>query len=588
MTRTVIAANETRLQRLDMLGDDLLRVDGAIAVSDEDESVRFTGPTLGARIVNDGSIENLAEDGRAIRFEEETGETIRAEIVNRGLIHSVNDAIQIDNGDLASGTIRIRNDVGGEIRADEGQAIDFGDAVDDFVGRIDNKGLIASGENDGVKLGGVGKLNNSGVIAGGDARGYSDGADGVSFEDEATGSVVNSGTISGDRHGVDAGEDSDIRVVNQVGGVITGRNGSGVGSDGSATVINYGTITGAFSDSEGSDTHGTDVGEDDGGGPDGFNDGDGDGVDIDFEAHIFNYGLIRGTGAGGTGSDGLPNTAEGVAAGGGEIHNFEGARIFGADVGILIDDSSQGGAQFATTIANEGAITGGESYAIRIVGDQDDTVENGGRIVGGDGVAIDFGGGDDRLAVLSGSKITGLTLGGDGLDTLDYSRLSAGATVDLDSGTATRTGGVEGFESVIGSRFADSLAGDDGANRLEGGRGADLLEGRGGDDTLVGGAGDDAFRLSGAPGAGFATIADFADGDRIELSGAAFALDLGALKRSAFAMGTEAADASDRIIYDQSSGLLLYDADGNGDGAAVLIAELMDGTALTRGDFFVV
>lgn len=589
MARTVIKDGETRSERLDLEGSDRLRVIGAFSVSDEDETARFTGPTDGARIVNEGTIENRAEEGRAIRFEEETGTTIDAAIVNDGLIRSADDAIQIDNGDLASGVVRVMNGAGGEIRSGEGQAIDFGDAVDEFLGRVVNDGLIASGENDGVKFGGVGQLVNTGRIVGGDAALYSDGADGVSFEDEATGRVVNEGRILGDRHGVDAGEDSDITVTNHEGGVIIGRNGSGVGSDGSATVINHGVITGAFSDSEGSDVHGSEVGEEDGGGPDGINDGDGDGVDVDFEAHIVNYGMIRGTGAGGTGSDGLPNTAEGVAAGGGVIENHHGARIFGADVGILIDDSSQGGAQFDTRIVNDGSIVGGESFAVRLVGDRDDTIVNGGRIVGGGDVAIDFGGGDDRLVLEDGSKIVGLTEGGEGDDTLSYGNLASVAIVDLASGDATGTSGVAGFENVNGSRGDDAISGDDAANRLSGGRGDDALDGRAGDDTLTGGAGDDAFRFTEAPGSGFATIGDFGRGkDVLELSGEAFDLALGKLKAAAFVIGTEAQDRSDRIVYDQSSGALFYDADGSGDGAAVLFAELVDGTELSRADFLIV
>lgn len=39
-----------------------------------------------------------------------------------------------------------------------------------------------------------------------------------------------------------------------------------------------------------------------------------------------------------------------------------------------------------------------------------------------------------------------------------------------------------------------------------------------------------------------------------------------------FALGTAANHANDRLIYDQGSANIYYDADGNGAGAAVLFA----------------
>lgn len=585
MTRIVIDEDEIRTRRLDVAAEDDLRVRGVITVDDEDESVRFEFPTDGAKIVNYGVIENTADEGRAIVIKEEVGDTFNAVFDNRGEIRSEDDAIKIDSGDLVSGKLVIKNGADGVIHSDIGQALDLADATGDFLSVVRNQGVITSGENDGVKIGGVGQVINSGRIIGGSDDVYFDGVDGVTFDDGATGTVRNSGRIEGDRHGVDAGDGTVIKVINEEGGRIVGHNGSGVGSDGTGTVINYGTIIGAFSDSEGSDTHGSTVGEDDGGGPDGINDGDGDGVDIDFEAHIFNYGVIKGTGAGGTGSDGMPNTSEGIAAGGGEIYNYEGATISGAGNGILIDDSSQGGAGFETLIDNQGLIKGVAGFAIKIVGDQNDTIVNDGKIVGGGGVAIDFGGGDDALVVKDNSEIVGLTSGGEGDDTLDYSQFSEGVRVNLTTGKATGTGGVEGFETVIGSDHDDRLVGDANTNLLIGGDGDDFLASKGGNDTLIGGDGDDTFHIGSEGGA--VVIQDFAQGeDKISL-GKVFGLTAGELSADSFAMGTAAQDASDRIIYDAATGDLFFDADGAGGADAIKIATLSAGLDLGADDFLI-
>jgi Ca2+-binding RTX toxin-like protein len=50
---------------------------------------------------------------------------------------------------------------------------------------------------------------------------------------------------------------------------------------------------------------------------------------------------------------------------------------------------------------------------------------------------------------------------------------------------------VGGFESVVGSPFADVIVGSNGANQIDGGGGTDAIYGRGGDDSLFGGADGD-------------------------------------------------------------------------------------------------
>ena len=110
---------------------------------------------------------------------------------------------------------------------------------------------------------------------------------------------------------------------------------------------------------------------------------------------------------------------------------------------------------------------------------------------------------------------------------------------------------------------------------------------------LTGGGGVDIFRFDVAPSTANAdVITDFTSGsDRIALDPAAFA-SLGALGNfvagdARFAAGagfSSGRDASDRVVYDTSTGKLYYDADGSGAGAAQLIATLSNRPALAATD----
>ena len=205
---------------------------------------------------------------------------------------------------------------------------------------------------------------------------------------------------------------------------------------------------------------------------------------------------------------------------------------------------------------------------------------------------IGGGAGDDLL--LGGLGNDTLT-GGAGIDTASYETATAAVTVNLVTGKATGGAGSDTLaqiENVIGGAGNDVITGNAGANTLLGGAGNDRLISGGGADILAGGKGADTFVLA----AGSATppvIADFAkaDGDKIELSLALFA-GIGTagqpLSAAAFALGNQALQADDRIIYDHFTGALLYDADGSGSGAAVLIAQLANHAALTATDFVLV
>lgn len=142
---------------------------------------------------------------------------------------------------------------------------------------------------------------------------------------------------------------------------------------------------------------------------------------------------------------------------------------------------------------------------------------------------------------------------------------------------------------LIGSHAADgtgnaldnSITGNDAANVLDGGLGA---------DTLTGGSGADSFVFDSALGAGNVDrITDFISGvDSLRLDPAIFtALPAGALSPDAFALGTAAQDADDRILYDAATGSLRYDPDGAGGSDAQVFATVTPGTALSASDFLI-
>jgi Ca2+-binding RTX toxin-like protein len=132
-------------------------------------------------------------------------------------------------------------------------------------------------------------------------------------------------------------------------------------------------------------------------------------------------------------------------------------------------------------------------------------------------------------------------------------------------------------------------------NRIVGGAGNNILNGGLGTDTMTGGAGGDRFVFNTAlTPANVDTITDFnVDHDTIGLDDAIFSAlsGVGVLDTAEFAwtLDGEAADATDRIVYDASSGNLFYDADGSGAGGKLLFATIAPHLAgLTNADFVVV
>jgi len=161
--------------------------------------------------------------------------------------------------------------------------------------------------------------------------------------------------------------------------------------------------------------------------------------------------------------------------------------------------------------------------------------------------------------------------------------------------------GGSGSDMLRGGTAPDTLAGGGGRDWLYGGSNGDVLKGRAGQDTLYGGRGAD--KLIGGPGNDrfvfkealdsmkIDTIVDFTPGhDQIWLSRSDFGGigGEGTLSASAFHVGAAAADAGDRIIYNDANGDLIYDANGNAAGGATRFAALDPGLHLTHGDFLVI
>jgi Ca2+-binding RTX toxin-like protein len=110
-------------------------------------------------------------------------------------------------------------------------------------------------------------------------------------------------------------------------------------------------------------------------------------------------------------------------------------------------------------------------------------------------------------------------------------------------------------------------------------------------NTLVGGPGHDTFVFNTSLGPHHLDkVVNFSPAeDKIELARAVFTtLHAGELASAAFWVGAKAHDASDRIIYNPTTGALFYDSDGNGPYAPVHFATLSPHLSLSHADFFVV
>ncbi len=296
-----------------------------------------------------------------------------------------------------------------------------------------------------------------------------------------------------------------------------------------------------------------------------------------------------------------------------------------------IDTAVYGGSSASIIItlgANGGSIgfsaSGGHAVGDKLTNIENLTTGNGIDTLTGNNLAnvLSSGSGNDFLYGLAGADTLD---GGTGSDMIDYSKdAGAGAThgviVNLSSSTIT-IGNLDALdfgytqgdldvasntaydafnndtlifdtliavEYVTGTGFKDVLIGNDANNRLIGG---------GGSDTLTGGAGGDGFQYNFASDGGD-TITDFnptEDFIRIDQSNFGIAAndgdhpanpDIDRLLENYFVVGTTATEGGHgQFIYDDTTGDLFWDDDGNGGNVQILIATLQGAPTIDRDHF---
>ncbi|WP_158271680.1 VCBS domain-containing protein [Limnohabitans sp. 2KL-1] len=233
-------------------------------------------------------------------------------------------------------------------------------------------------------------------------------------------------------------------------------------------------------------------------------------------------------------------------------------------------------------------------------------------LTGGAGDTLTGFGGIDTYNITGGTvSVTDLGLGGAGV-----LKVSAGATVNAtvtaawtatsatqNLGTANIetkglavnlaladavTANAKGFTvtntastatTLTGSGLADTLIGGTGVDTLVGGAGADRLLGGLGKDVLTGGTGNDTFAFNNLPTGttNFDTVIDFVSGvDKLEFSKSVFTGLAGTSADFVSGAGlVKATTSAQHLIYNITTGILYYDADGSGTGSSAVAIALI-------------
>jgi serralysin len=313
----------------------------------------------------------------------------------------------------------------------------------------------------------------------------------------------------------------------------------------------------------------------------------------------------------------IENLTLGGSAVAGEGNNLANVIIGNGSNNILLglagNDSIYGG------FGND--IIFGDADNDQLFGNQGDDI-----LIAGTGADILSGGtGNDSYIIDSLDNV--VELGGEGIDSVDVTVLTAG-------GTWTNLGGEIEFIYIAGNNLANvkqnsnvdtTILGNSAANTITGGTGNDTLNGKAGNDTLIGGAGADIFEFGGqalalnglfldetGPTLGFTgatsttvgkdTITGFVSGiDGIDLQVDTFAavaasvgLDLSAVANGFISVNQANNSGLDSqnfyFVYNRGTGDLFYNENLSafGTGTGGVFANLGAGTVLAATDLFLI
>ena len=299
--------------------------------------------------------------------------------------------------------------------------------------------------------------------------------------------------------------------------------------------------------------------------------------------------ILEGLGrfdAGFTGAISIQNT--GVIQGdvalsdGADVYDGAGGQLVGALHGMDGSDTLTGGSGADVLFGDlDGdVLSGGGGVDVLNGGGGADTMTGG---AGGDKYYVDNAG--DQVIENPGAEIDTVISSVNFTLAVNVENISLGGAANIGAnGNASNN-------KLVGNGGNNTLKGLDGADTMNGGAGADVLYGGGGIDLIAGGAGADTFVLNAPASANNRdTIIDFnVAADTIRLEDSVFTAigPVGALAAAAFQIGGAAATANVRIIYNPDNGKVFYDDDGSGAHAAIWIATLDAGLALTRADFMI-
>lgn len=211
---------------------------------------------------------------------------------------------------------------------------------------------------------------------------------------------------------------------------------------------------------------------------------------------------------------------------------------------------------------------------------------------------ITGGYGDDKITVTMNNSKFYINLKGDeptsntpqdGNDIITLQGSYGNSVIDLGGGNDIFTGG-SGNDSVSGQAGDDTIFGFAGNDQLAGNDGNDTLVGGAGNDNLIGGNGKDLFSFNSPIGHGIDTLTDFNPVDDtigIDAAGFGNGLVFGTLAETQFVLGTAAQDESDRLIYNQLTGSLFFDADGTGSIRQVQFATLTTKPVISQTNILV-